>query len=81
MILTLVSGNNNDDVDPNDNESESCLQAMTMMMKIVTQILNDNCGRQAADEMQSCSASLVLKYMQVLCACMSVPTLELFKST
>ena len=47
MIVTLVSGNNNDDVDPNDNESESCLQAMTMMMKIVTQILNDNClGKQ-----------------------------------
>ena len=36
MIVTLLSGNNNDDVDPNDNESESCLQAMTMMMKIVT---------------------------------------------
>ena len=26
---------------------------------------DDTCHRQAADEMQSCSASLVLKYMQV----------------
>ena len=49
---------------------------MMMTSAMIMIIVNDNCFRQAADEMQSCSASLVLKYMQVLCACISIPTLE-----